>query len=181
ALNGVLWQLPLNGDEAFPPLADASSVFVGFRDSHIVALSSQLGAARWNVVAPGKLGAPPVLVGDTLIAALENGIVIAYDRRTGAVRWRADTWHEQIAAPVAAHGVLWTSSLPELTAIDAATGTVLWQSQRGWDLRVANLAVAGSSVIAAALGEAVLIDPTTGRQKFFLGMSGPQFVAGNDS
>lgn len=181
ALGDIRWLLPLAEQQPHPPLADEAGVYLGFRDNRIVALTGTDGRERWHVETPGDLDVQPVLVGDLLVAALRNGLIIAYDRRSGAVAWAVETRHQQVAPPVAANGVLWTSSLPELAAIDAATGRPLWQSRRGWDLRVGALAIAGPNVVVGALRNVFLLDRATGAQRFFLGVSDPRFVATSDS
>jgi outer membrane protein assembly factor BamB len=179
ALGTVRWRRPLQ-DPAFPPLADGIGVYLGLAGNRIVALSQE-GAERWTIVTPGELDVSPVLAGDNIIAVLRNGVVVGYNRSDGTVAWRVETKHQQIAYPSVAEGVLWTSSLPELSAIDAATGRVLWLSDRGWDLRVGAVAVGGPNVVVAGLKDVFLIDPETGGELFYLGIADPQFVAATES
>ena len=180
ALGAVLWEKPFPTSGAFPPLADELGVYIAFDDERVIAFGAD-GKQRWSLTVPGDLDSAPVLAGDLLIAALRNGMLIAYDRATGAVRWQSATHTQQIASPAVEEGVIWTSSLPELAAYDAATGDFLWQSERGWDLRVGAISIAGGHVAVAALREAVIFDALSGMRTYYLGIQEPLFVAATES
>jgi outer membrane protein assembly factor BamB len=175
----VIWRRAFTS-APFGLLADGEGVYAGLEDNRIVAFSHD-GIERWSVLTPGELDVSPILAGGSLISVLRNGVIVAYDLVNGQVAWTTDSRHQQIAYPAVDRGVLWTSSLPELSAIDAATGRVLWQSQRGWDLRVAAVAVGGGNVVVGGLKNVFLIDPSTGEELFYLGVADALYVAATDT
>jgi outer membrane protein assembly factor BamB len=131
------WQarVATGGVGGTPTIAD-DLVFVGAglgsedRETRtVVALDAATGTERWRFASPRgeDMHAPAVLDGRAYIAG-KDATVTAVDVLTGRVAWTATT-----AAPIDALPSIWATTLyvattsGRLLALDAASGSVLWE------------------------------------------------------
>lgn len=140
----ALWSTGDLGDvECGTPVASEDGVFVtssGFQPevSHLSAFDRRTGGLRWRVPSrdPRALGfQDPTPAGDAIYVAELRGGVVALDARTGEERWRAPTGARNSPVAVAGARVLVATDgegfglPPRLLALDAQTGSALWQAE----------------------------------------------------
>src|SRR5213594_3328421 len=142
----ILWFHKDLAGAAARPYADSElAVFTTEFDMRVVALDAKTGALRWErriPTTPGQsfYGMPHaniVAAGDLLIVPAWD--LFALDRKTGEMQWRVDVGiqpgTEQVWRPVASDGIVYLSTKPtgsvvnaaHAMAVDAATGNVLWR------------------------------------------------------
>ncbi len=81
------------------------TVYMGFPDGRVTALSAASGAVVWSTMLPGDIDqggvfGSPVVTGDTVYVGANNGHVYGFDRATGAIVWDYETgaWNATGAA-----------------------------------------------------------------------------------
>ena len=114
---------------------------------------------RWSAPIAGPPLGAPVVAGPAVIIPLRTGVLAAHSLRTGAEIWTSALAAEQ---PLAADGErVYVVSGESITALDAATGAVIWRVPALGKGTAAPLAHAGW-VIAAAGGELIAIRAADG-------------------
>lgn len=128
----------------------------------------------WFVKTPKTVTASPVIVGDTLFVGDWSGTMFALDSATGAERWRFQT----APAPGATFGPIVSSAAvaeisgrrlvifgsgPRMYALDARSGTVVW------DRYVGAVSASGRPKLAADPAE-VESSPAVWRNTVYVGM-----------
>ena len=121
-----------------PAIADGT-VYVGNMESRLYALDALTGEERWHFQAGTEtqyynqhgLQSSPVVAGDMVYIGGRDGGLHAVDARSGEEAWKFDTSGSWVLGSAAIHdGKLYfgTSDSFTLTAADALTGDVLFQS-----------------------------------------------------
>jgi len=103
-------------------------VYLDNGDGTVRALDAATGAVRFNVPSVDGASSPaftPQVVAGTLYVSGQTGIV-AMDAATGALRWRQPAGTGQSTVTVRAGIVFDTDENGHVYAVDAATGSVLW-------------------------------------------------------
>lgn len=98
-------------------------------------LDLRTGKAVWAAVEEdlGNHDGPPIVAGDVVVVTSRSRAIAAYDRATGAERWKHANLRVCTGRLAAAGGLVFLSGglegAPEtLTALDAATGAVVWKT-----------------------------------------------------
>jgi len=126
---------------ATPAVTDRQ-VFAIFSNGQLVALDLETGAVQWNQVpaqtAANKFGLDNALLTyeDSLIVVFEGDerFIARYDAATGREIWKTARETPSWASPILAHtadgrALVVLLSDPDVTAWDAATGTVAWSQK----------------------------------------------------
>lgn len=148
------------------PVISGATVVVAHADraagdhGGLVALDLATGAIRWQVTTPYPVTAAPAIDGDTVVATLASGEVRGYALADGTPRWQqaiavgvpslaASLW----APPTISNGVVFAGVEGRFSALDVATGAVLWsvdlQPQYPWLGSLAAPAIANDLVLAS--------------------------------
>jgi outer membrane protein assembly factor BamB len=177
------------GSATFPPQVANGSVYMAFSsgDGTVYALDTRDGAIRWTHTVAGADGAS-LTVADGIVYAVyvtQKATVVALNAGDGAVRW-THTLDDSVDAQMlgVTGGVLVLhSSESGLIALDAATGSLLWQRAALMGSRLPildNGVVYLSGVIFDGGGEVVLaMDVRTGKERWrtLLGQNNDVFVS----
>jgi outer membrane protein assembly factor BamB len=138
------------------------------------------GRRLWNWAADELVLAAPVAVptgdsgADDIVVAARSGTVTRLDARTGTPRWSQSLGADARAEVVVVDDlVLVADERERLTALDAATGAVVWRDEPGL---VVELAAAGgtSGLVVAMLesGEIVALERESGDERWSTGYTG---------
>ncbi len=134
----------LLGEFVVPPLAaDARRVYVATRDGVVRALDPATGAVAWK--AEGLLGRLSATDGVLLVRG-DDGTLWSLQPRTGAVRWKIETGVGG-TLPAVLDGDRALVAGRGLTAVDLASGRVLWAETSGAET-TAPPVTAGSRLLA---------------------------------
>ena len=142
-------------------------------------------ATRWTATLPAPAAAPPVASGDRLFAALFDGRVAAVSLVDGSELWQAEL---AVAGwPAAGNGLFHAATPGGLSALDAETGAVRWESaleapvsapllwEAGWliaaletDVLLAMHAGIGGTVWRQAVPGGVSVRPTIAGDRLYV-------------
>ena len=139
ATGAVRWHCACGG----VPVAGDGVVYAAI-DGHLAALDSATGRVRWEQTMFGQLTLTPdtVYVRVTPIRAQGapvSSTLYALDPATGTIRWSFARTGEGFDPPFSADGAVYfgshlTANTPNIYAVDAATGAVLWKQPAGSDV-----------------------------------------------
>jgi outer membrane protein assembly factor BamB len=140
-------------------------------DGRATALDTRTGSLLWQK----PLGAPDnssVAAADGLVAlGLQNGVMVVLALADGSGRWRTDTGDgARIGTPTIAGGRVYVATLDgggpgsrHITALDLATGKVLWRFASPGDEPAYAPAIAdGRAIVEGEDGRITALDPATG-------------------
>jgi len=178
----VVWRYrraPLEGfsSAGYADITIAGAMVVGgFGDGTLVALDAITGAVIWEadlaaeVVTATEEGAlnlvdadaTPIVIGQTVVGASVAGGMYGLDLETGTVKWTRPDIH-RVTGMAGANGYVYAARAGiGLTAVDPASGRVLWSSRFGRgvlldplvyeDVMVISDTVAGLYVVSTADG-----------------------------
>ncbi|MGE3857952.1 MAG: PQQ-binding-like beta-propeller repeat protein [Dehalococcoidia bacterium] len=163
----VAWRVPLPGELSAAPVMDAERVYVPLKDARLVALSRADGREVWSIAVPGQVNHSPVIAGDALFWGQRDGRAVSVEAATGTTRWSTQLADWVEARPVVLDGAMFVVAGPELAALDARTGEVLW-SQDAHKGAVPPLAATGRGIAAATRERFLVFDRDTGGQTYVL-------------
>jgi serine/threonine-protein kinase len=213
ALDGAdgrqLWQTSHSatpGSATAAPQVANGTVYVAFGSAGttVYALNARDGAIRWAHTMAGATAASLVVTNGIVYAgyAAQHATVIALDAADGAVRWISvlDAGADTLTMLTVVDGVILLRAEPQvgLVALDARTGSLLWQlgdqGQRG-DLSVAQPPILANGVVylaaSVSLGEGgsrgmvLALDAHTGQERWrtllaadYVTLAGPMVYVG---
>ncbi len=158
-------------------------VFFGSLDGYVYALNAGTGALIWKAQTGGPVYAAPALAGGTVYIGSTAGRFFAFDAATGAARWSYPPGNARLhtaftgAAALAPDGSRVYVGNEDLyaRALDATTGTLIWQRQ------LPGVGARGTYPVVSD-GGAVVIFLTTkpGVQSYLPTESYPSVAPGND-
>lgn len=134
-----VWKKDTRGEVTGNPVLVDGKVVVGTRGSALLALNPSDGEAAWRSLFWGSwVESSAVPYGDRIyIGASDLRRVSCYDPKDGRVVWRTDvygwTWGQPavtekfVYAGVAGGGPYFIRHVPSLTALDRATGKIVWR------------------------------------------------------
>jgi len=112
------------------PQIDENTVYVGFSDGFLVALSRQTGAMLWEKKLSRNLrfqdiDATPVVDGNMIYVSSYDGSLFALNKTSGEVLWQID---QGGYTPVTVHKDLlyFATTGGQVLALDKTTGRVIW-------------------------------------------------------
>ena len=137
ATGAIAWSTDIGAGVDTSPAATEDTVVVGTRTGQVVALSAVDGTVRWHTDTGdgARVGTPAISDGRVYIATLDGGgpkssHIRALDLATGAVLW---TFDSPDGVPSYTPSVVDGLAITEgesgaVTALDATTGAMIWQS-----------------------------------------------------
>ena len=148
------------------PAVSGTTVYIPSR-AGMSALSTQDGSQRWSSTVANTRWRP-VIVNNTLYTGLGD-TVSAVDTATGKARWIYHAAGEDgvvYVAPIVDDGVVYTgigsySDPPQVLALDAATGKLLWQTSMTVD-SMAQLVVADGVLYTSGHDSLLGLNPRNG-------------------
>jgi outer membrane protein assembly factor BamB len=180
----VLWSRPLGAMDGTSVAAGAGSAIFGLQDGIAVALALADGTEQWrvNTGTGARLGTPTIADGRVYVAALDGAgagsrQIIALDLPTGRVLWRfASPGDKPAYAPAVADGrAIVEGEDGSVTALDQASGAVLWQVKAGGIIEIVP-AIAGSTVYGASNGGmSFALDTATGVERWRVPITGTPY------
>lgn len=105
----------------------------------LAALDAATGTLKWNNTKIPDGSSPLAVAGGVIYFGTGSGTVYAIFAGNGKVKWTAPISTSTIPSLSVANGVLYTSEKNNLFAIDAATGSVLFQQTLGSLYRVSSI------------------------------------------
>ena len=138
---GVLWEFFIHGHfgAAVVPSVDRRTIYFSTEDLHVYALKSTNGDVVWDFHGNYSFLAQPALgMNGLLYVGDMNGVFYAIDVKTGKLRWTRRLGQEGIWSTAAvglenARRVVYVATLdtnqPNVFALDAELGEILWQTQ----------------------------------------------------
>jgi outer membrane protein assembly factor BamB len=168
----------LNNYAAATPALDADHVYLfwpGMEETLLVALTHE-GHEVWTQKLPGNrtqhgMGSSPIVAGPYVIVTREQdqkssgdlaSVWLAVDRKTGAVKWRYEhpkSANASYSTPCIYRDkqgrdeLVFTSNSHGLAALDAATGTLLWQTPAALPARVVSSPFLAGDLVIGTCGE----------------------------
>jgi outer membrane protein assembly factor BamB len=170
----VRWSFPLRarpgsaGVFASTPVADANTIYLQDLDSDVVALNAATGAVRWSHRYDARNDGPSGLAvsagrvfgetDDAMFAlASENGRELWRRHLANAVKPFVD------AAPIVWDGLVFTSTIATIYALDASTGAIRWRFGAG-GINAGSIDANGRLYAGTASGGKLLVlDAKTGK------------------
>lgn len=121
----------------------------------------------WQTSLPGLINHPPIAIGNgsRLLVAHASGIQ-QYKTTTGTVVWRSNIGAVQSALAISHDErtlVAWLKN-GEVTALNTATGKILWRTALPIESRIAPVLLAGSVIILTTDGRVIALDVATGNR-----------------
>lgn len=146
------WQAPGSGDVWSSPAVEAGRAYFASNGGRLDAVDTRTGAVRWRAPISRGFSSGPAVARGVVYVLDSDSIVWAFRADTGAVLWRT-------AVSAVESGFLGSVNVvPELgmlfvmrdglSAIELATGKVLWQA--GVDAFGSSPAVSGNTVVIGA-------------------------------
>ena len=136
ATGAVRWTFATKGRIRNAAAIDGDRVVVGSADHFVYALDRRTGAQRWRFDTTAEIDATPLVHAGKVYAGNRGPGLYALDAATGAQAWRLYFWGSWVeSTPVVADGTLYigASDLRRVSAIDPASGRVLWRTDvYGW-------------------------------------------------
>lgn len=178
---GSKWSTQLEGNVLFcDTLTVGSQVFTATvdddypRDCGVYSLNADTGAVEWYYETENSIKNNLAYDNGKVIAQDCEGRVYCLDGKTGTLLWK-----QQAALPVpgntslgiyAADGRVYTGSGTQVTAIDIASGSIVWTSKSaGGENSPASLQMAGDKLIVSSQWNALYaLDKNTGKQLWLL-------------
>ncbi|MFJ3218162.1 PQQ-binding-like beta-propeller repeat protein [Kitasatospora sp. NPDC086801] len=170
ATGAVRWAAPapeafLSGAMDGPTIS--GDVFVNY-DSRVHSYDAATGAARWS--SPLEVYGVPAVVGDTVYLAALTGGISALDAKSGERRWEQPAVGKLTEQPAVHQDVLYTAASgagsSSVSALEAATGRVLWQRDDLGHCGVRPTSVADGTLCLLGNDRVVAVDAATGRSRW---------------
>jgi outer membrane protein assembly factor BamB len=189
ASGGIVWRQKLESPAAGTPTVENGVVYVVGRDSTAWAINASNGKVEWQVMGtPSVTGiagsAAPAVAGNTVLFPMGNGDLAAVLKQSGLQVWAASIAGARLGRgytavidiagdPVVAGGVTYVGNQSgRLSALDTASGTVLWSAHDA--AYGAVLPVGGSVFLISDEAKLVRLDAETGEPIWSVDM--PYFV-----
>jgi outer membrane protein assembly factor BamB len=145
ATGTVMWQYVLSAVSNVPPAAASGMVYVTSQDGGVYALNGSTGVVIWSRqlgISPTPRPVPYVTYGGLSVAnsavyieaadpnSRQRGYnVYALDANTGATIWKSPYVGGANTSPAIANGMVYVGTASGLSALNASTGTTVWQYQ----------------------------------------------------
>jgi outer membrane protein assembly factor BamB len=138
----LIWKYATAGQIFTAPAVANGVLYVSSGASIVYALDAGTGVLIWTKQFGSSIGPPKSLSGSEGGQAVANGVLYvevlrsaqtydlyALDAGTGAVLWRSPSVGSALSTPAAANGVVYVARGDLISALNAATGVPLWQTE----------------------------------------------------
>jgi outer membrane protein assembly factor BamB len=134
ATGAVGWVASVQGRVSAQAASDGIRLYVGADDARLYAFDVATGEQLWTAQVAGEIATPPAVAHGIVVVGNRGTEVVGMRAESGEVVWRVSTgtsWAE--SAPVIADGVAYFGSSlgGHVSAVDVATGTLLWRTTVG--------------------------------------------------
>jgi outer membrane protein assembly factor BamB len=140
AANGQqLWRYKTKGNSIPAPVTDVNGmIYAGGLDGFVYALSTTDGKVNWSFQTQGPVLSSPIVANGVVYVGSSDGNLYALDAQKGTPIWHYYAGPATVAVDVhtvvVSNGVIYGSSSDNvaysyLFALDAKSGTQLWQTQ----------------------------------------------------
>ncbi|MFB6172908.1 MAG: PQQ-binding-like beta-propeller repeat protein [Haloarculaceae archaeon] len=163
ATGNVEWQASLSSypSNGANPTVAGDTVYFGLNDKTVYALNASDGSERWTHVLPDDVYTTPTVVGDTAYVGDDYGTLYALATADGRERWNVTVGGYTSTAAVEG-GTVYVAD-DDLLAVDAATGTVDWNTTLPSGVDYSDPAVADGVVyVGTTDGTLRAVDAATG-------------------
>jgi outer membrane protein assembly factor BamB len=150
------WVAGLPGRVIGGALVTDDTVYAGTTTGELFGLNRENGTVRWRLKLDDPIWATPVQAGEVIAVADMNGRITAVDR-DGNRRWSEAIAARGIASTPAVDGNrLYVGSLDKrIYAVDAANGSVLWQSEQADNWFWTEVLIQADTLFTGSLGGTV--------------------------
>jgi len=136
------WSLLVEKGASTPPIESGDSIYF-FNSASLFRVDPQSGQLEREYSAPGRIYGPPVLHGDKAYITTAGGSIYSWDLATDEIDWEYKPDGGKVSdQPVVSGGQIYflvyddvAEERLSLEALDAATGTPLWEYRPGPSLR----------------------------------------------
>jgi len=118
------WAVPLGAETSAPPVVEGGRVFLALEGQEVDALAVADAAPLWWVALETRFA---LAAGDGLVFVATPDGVAALEQDTGVERWRARIGAAAAAPTWRAGWVVTLTDAPEIVALRAVDGTVIWR------------------------------------------------------
>ena len=150
------WRFETGGKIRTGAAIDGDRVFVGSADHHLYALDRASGRELWRHDTGAEVDTTPIVAGGKVLVGNRGHGLRALAAATGELLWRSFFWGSWVeSTPVVVDGTIFigSSDLSRVSAIDLASGRVLWRTDVfGWSWGTP--LVTAERIYAAAAGGA---------------------------
>lgn len=200
ATNGTIqWRSPAPGSVSYSSAAVANgTVYVGVIGLYntttqvtydppygVLALDAATGAQRWFTATGGSVAASPLVVGSEVLVPAKDGYVYAFNATTGTLLWKVAA-AAGVSSPALVGGNVVLAggafgSGGRVTALDPATGSVLWTYAPNGPVQSSVAAADGKVFFSTnvANGTVYALNATSGRLDWYYTPSPAQFIFGS--
>jgi outer membrane protein assembly factor BamB len=134
-IKSTTWQFELNDNAGSVVLGNNGLLYFGSTgdDDNFYAVDAVSGALVWNYTCAYDTGdiRYPVLGSNGLVYAADGNNLYAFDALTGVREWLVDRIDVNGLTIDIASNTLYVLGAYEITAIDGATGNIIWVSEKG--------------------------------------------------
>jgi outer membrane protein assembly factor BamB len=175
----------------FPPVLSEGRLFVATHEGRLLALDARNGRPAWTRNLGRCTASSPAVAGGVLYVALmyappcgvsdsrDGGFVLALRARDGRVLWRFRSGVTE-SSPLVVGGILYFGSWGgRLSALDAATGRLVWSYQTGDDIKASAAYADGTIYVGSYDGRLYALDARTGRRRWVAGVRPRLAAEGN--
>ncbi|MHC4883506.1 MAG: outer membrane protein assembly factor BamB family protein [Planctomycetota bacterium] len=134
----LLWSFETGEDIASSPVTDGQTVYIGSGDGGLYAIGFHDGRQRWAVKRGDRVDTPPLLLDGIVYAADLSGTLFAVKAADGTPLWEFKSEAKITGSPNWTHAadgkgklILITGYDNQLHALEAKTGTEVWQYETG--------------------------------------------------
>lgn len=104
-------------------------IYVGSSDKNLYAVDAKTGVAKWKFLTGGRISTVPLYASGLVYFTSEDNMLYALDGATGSQKWAVKVIDGR-NTPVLDNGVLFVAGNYKITAINATTGVLKWESDQ---------------------------------------------------
>ncbi|MDQ3262571.1 MAG: PQQ-binding-like beta-propeller repeat protein [Myxococcota bacterium] len=172
----MVWQVPRQPVTRGALLSDGARVYGVLADGGVRAVDAATGAVLWNRPAPARIGASPlaspILVASGLVVSLGDAGLVSLAWEDGAQRWRSDSVALGMTPAADGKRLFVAGRGQRVSALDAATGAVVWTRAIEADLTTAPTLIQDRLYVGAG-SRLLALDPATGEPRWLAELDAP--------
>jgi len=137
ATGSKLWSFKTGGTVYSSPVVADGVVYIGSQDEKFYALNSSTGTQIWNrAFVNGAFTSSAAVVDGVVYVGGGDGYVYAFNASDGSTFWSFKTNCNMYSCPAVSGGIVYIGSMDlsagNMYALDAATGTKIWNYSTGY-------------------------------------------------